>query len=59
MTVSKLMPLFMLDPDSNNCDTECGAVTEASVARHIACRQQCILPDFAGIVCDMMMDGQS
>ena len=43
------MPLTAsADPNASNCDAECGDVTAANVARYVACRQQCILPDFTG-----------
>ena len=41
-------PLTVADPNASNCDAECGGVTAANVARYVACRQQCILPDFTG-----------
>ena len=37
------------DPDTNNCDGECGGITAANVASHVPCRLQCVLPDFAGL----------
>ena len=41
--------VWRLDPDSSKCDLECGAVTASNVARHVACRQQCVVPDFIGL----------
>ena len=41
--------VWCLDPDSSKCDLECGAVTASNVARHVACRQQCVVPDFLGL----------
>ena len=42
--------LMVADPDASNCDSECGVVTVASIAQHVACRLQCVRPDFAGDV---------
>jgi hypothetical protein len=35
------------DPRADQC-SECGIVTAANVARHVACRLQCVLPDLTG-----------
>lgn len=38
------------DPDANHCDESCGGViTSTHVASQVACRAQCILPDFDGL----------
>ena len=41
--------VYVLDPKSDSCNSECGALTASNVARHIACRLQCVLPDFTGL----------
>ena len=40
----------MTDPNASKCDSECGAVTAGNVGRFVACRQQCVAPDFAGML---------
>ncbi len=40
---------YVLDPKGDSCNSECGALTASNVARHIACRLQCVLPDFTGL----------
>ena len=37
------------DPDSKSCTSECGGVTVLNVAQHVACRLQCVLPDYTGM----------
>ena len=43
---------MQLDPDTSNCDAECGTISEENILYHVACRQQCVLPDFAGLLND-------
>ncbi len=39
----------VLDPKSDSCNSECGALTATNVVRHVVCRLQCVLPDLTGL----------
>jgi hypothetical protein len=39
---------LLSDPDPNKCTSECGVLTLVNINMHVACRLQCILPDFTG-----------
>ena len=43
------------DPDSSQCDAECGALTADNVDLHVLCRQACILPDLTGLLLLLML----
>ena len=46
-----IIALFcVLDPKSDSCNSECGALTATNVVRHVVCRLQCVLPDLTGLL---------
>ena len=47
------------DPDTNNCDDECGMITAENIVYHVPCRLQCVLPDFAGSLLILYFVGDS
>ena len=45
--------MYLTDPDTDNCDSECGSITALNIVYHVPCRLQCVLPDFAGLMQDI------
>lgn len=41
--------MLIADPDGNDCDNECGALTNMNIERYVSCRLECILPDWTGL----------
>ena len=41
--------ILISDPDSSNCDADCGALTESNIQLHILCRLECVRFDFSGM----------
>ena len=44
------------DPDANNCDAECGVISAENIIYHVPCRLQCVLPDFTGLLIDVVVE---
>jgi hypothetical protein len=46
---------MLKDPGVLICDAECGSITVGTVARYVACRHQCIGPDFTGLLEEILL----
>ncbi len=54
-----LISCLISDPSPSNCTAECAFLTAETISQHVACRLQCVLPDFTGIYAVVKNDWHS